>query len=297
MNKAAMENNDVSEQRIAQQRGWNRKTTGGQPPRVPTGAVLTDPNIWSNSQSGVVTNDPAPYTAPGSSALGTNWSSLVWSLGGASQHEHPMARNPHTPPVLYALLGDEASKFVTAQTAADGNCLFDSVRIILQSLDMNYTVRHLRSVVAYQTLDTHDKQTTETIASWITLYRQGKAERNFEMCQEYAHVEPVSNSRPPLSIQDRKKLSREMMKNTYWGDEHALRVLEERLCMRFLILHPDGSTQHPLDHRCSAAWRPDHVAMLLLSQKHYQPISYEGRYVFCADDLPPAVHKVFVRRS
>lgn len=291
-----MENIDVAEQRIAQQRGWNRKTTGGQAPRVPTGAVLTDPNIWNDSR-GMSSDGPVPYTAHGTSTLGTTWSSLVWSLGDANQHQRPMARNPHTPPVLYALLGDNASKFVTAQTAANGDCLFDSVRIILQSLDMNYTVRHLRSVVAYQALDTHDKQTNETIASWIALYRQAKAERNSEMCTEYAHVEPVSNVRPPLSIQDRKKLSREMMKNSYWGDEHALRILEERLSMRFLILHPDGSTQHPLDHRCSAAWRPDHVAMLILNQKHYQPISYDGRYVFCADDLPPDVHKVFVRRS
>jgi hypothetical protein len=77
-----------------------------------------------------------------------------------------------------------------------------------------------------------------------------------------------------------------MMKSSYWGDEHALRILEETLGIRFVLT--DSQTKSVLcgpEH--DIAWKPKYHAVLILDRetKHYRPVSKNDKFLFSRDEI------------
>lgn len=315
---------DIVSRRNAQQLSWFRRTVG-----VGGSATgLPDTSVWSQSLStdsgnsdgiisgieglhnvggisGSVSGISRPSGVSGISAIcgrSTHGSALGWSQSQTPSQSHFQQQqqkqlhppNPKTPPCLYSILpGFEAAKFEVMFVPNCGDCLFDSIRIILQSIGLDYTLKHLRSVVAYPVLDVHDKETNATIDTWLALYKQACKEKNKKLHEEYKFISSLENAKIPLSKKHREELYKAMMLPDYWGDDHAIRILEERLNVRFLTLHDNGVGQFPLDHSKESRFNPEHIALLFQTQNCYMPLSYNSQYVFRRDTVPETIRRLF----
>lgn len=205
--------------------------------------------------------------------------------------------------VLLPVVGlQECNKFRIHETVKDGDCLFDSVRQMLNSVKVHYPTNYLRRVVAESLLL---PQYYGVIETWYSLYKELLKENNVRMLNEYAFLQPLSNAKDTIFSQSTIwQVSQAMMnRGLYWGEEHALRVLEDQLQIRFLIFETTSSSStrktlrlhYPLDHFTSSSTStttnkaPSHYLILYLTHNHYQPISYDHKFVFPVQDLPPTL--------
>ena len=62
--------------------------------------------------------------------------------------------------------------FNLEETVDDGNCFFDSLRIILSSLNYNFSILKLREICYKPFLDKKDENANKTIDYWLTLYKE-----------------------------------------------------------------------------------------------------------------------------
>ena len=174
-------------------------------------------------------------------------------------------------------------------TVKNGNCLFDCVCQIMKSINLHTTITHLRKVVAFPVMNVKDTLMNETLKTWCLLAKESQEP---SISLELQHVQSIQD---PLTPNARLQIWNNMMNpSLYWGDEHALRILEERLQCIFLIFSYNHGLHMPIDHTESSSYNPTHYTMLYLSGKnemckHYRPISYKGQWVFSLKDLPSRV--------
>lgn len=163
-----------------------------------------------------------------------------------------------------------------------GDCLFDSVRIVLQSERIYTTNQELRRIVADTVLDLSDRDATSAIQLWKMSYMAG-------MAAEFQHVRNVvrqGEDPAMITINDRRLIFSNMLcPNLYWGDEYALRIMEREFHVVFLLftdlrLKPVVPLDHEPNHQFT------HYIMLYLSRIHYQPVSYGSRFLFQPEQLP-----------
>lgn len=320
MSQRGLDDGDGMGRRLMQQLSWMQRLGN----RPPSSRVITDQAFWmpqqpqpSSAQSVGFGSTAAPSAVPpagtpfiqSTSALepasfhaqGGNkrvsWSAAAWDEPSASQSSHatPSSYNPATPPCLrHVLPPAESAKFSLSETLKNGDSLFASVKIILESIGTFYTINHLRRVVAYPVLNTHDKETNDSIRTWLSLIQQAKADKNKELMEHCSHLKPFQDAKYPLSPKQRKELYACLLKRSYAGDEHALRVLESQLQVRFLVL--DGTyctARYPVVHAPERQFRPQYCAMLYAESGHYSPISYNGQFVWRLDQLPTSVRFLF----
>lgn len=179
----------------------------------------------------------------------------------------------------------------------DGDCLFKSVQIILASIGQIKSINELRQIVASPVLNEQDEMTNKTIENWIKLYHDALAEENIQLLVEYRHVACVGNDKDitlPLTMENRKKLYFAMLEKSYWGEQHACRVLEEYFKMRFLIIHDDIK-------RPSICWyhtpgfTQQMFGVLYLSGQHYSPVSINEQFIYKWDEFPLDVAHFFAK--
>lgn len=182
-------------------------------------------------------------------------------------------------------------------TIKNGDCLFDSLRIMLQSIGLQYSLAYLRGVVARSVLSVHEnKAVYSTVQTWYELYQSFLDSRDYVLLHEYAFLSPTKNQSWPLQPHVLQALSENMMKpKLYWGEEFALRTFEKQLQIRFFILEKKDNLYRlhaPLCHNDDPDYQPTHYLWLLLDRKHYQPLSFGGQFVFAPDELPLYLQKL-----
>jgi hypothetical protein len=195
-------------------------------------------------------------------------------------------------------MGHVAGEFLIEDSAMDGNCFFDSIRIILESVGVYKTVEDLRKVVALSVKDPTNRIVNDTIATWWELFSGAKKERNLELIHEYLHMRYLPDDLVlPLSDENRETLYQTMLTTNYWGEQHACRIIEEQTRLRFLIFQ--GDMQKPsVCWYHSRGYKPEYYCFLYNSNQHYMPVSFRGKFIYKWDELPTDVQlffsKVFV---
>ncbi len=193
-------------------------------------------------------------------------------------------------------------KWKTHRVKSQGDCLFDSIRIALQSIGYKYKIVDLRHAVAKRVLDGNDNEMKNTIDMWIELYKQsttGEKDLLFE-CFQVAEVVSKKKKTTRLTYQDRFSIYNNMMTSMFWGEETTLRTLERSLYTRFLIFYLKSTTEDgdlkplPMQPTSNGEIFPyDTFIVLFLNGNHYQPMSHEGKFVFLKDSLPDDVTELF----
>jgi DNA-binding cell septation regulator SpoVG len=202
------------------------------------------------------------------------------------------------PSWIIAQVGAEITRDLALHSvSADGNCFFESIRLILGSVGLVRSVEELRRVVAYPVLNSADALTNATIQTWWELFTAGQKEKDFGLIEEYKHMCHLPPDVTfPLSPEHRQILHETMLKKYYWGEQHACRVIEEQTQMRFLLFN--GQFQKPmLDWFQSDQLQPQHYCLLYNSCQHFNPISYRGKFIFRWQELPVALQTFFSRAA
>jgi len=171
------------------------------------------------------------------------------------------------------------------EIAMDGNCLFKSLQVILASAGLQYSVEELRRVVADPVLNEQDQLTNNTIAMWLELVKGAYQENDQVLMNEYRHVAPLHQATWPLNTQQRQVLWHQMLKNSYWGEQHACRIFEEQTQMRILFIQGDNERPNLCWYH-SKKFDPTHYVILYLNGQHYNPVSINDTFIFEWKDVP-----------
>lgn len=194
---------------------------------------------------------------------------------------------------VFQQLGPIARDFELHKSSSDGNCFFESIRIILETVGIQRSIEQLRHVVAKPVLDPRDDIVNMTIKNWWDLYSGGKKENNRMLMEEYKHMRNLPDDvQTPLSDENRKILFDMMLTRHYWGEHHACRIIEEQTQMRFLIF--SGDIQNPsLNWYHSKSFKPTHYCFLFNSNQHYMPVSFRNKFIFKWDEIPYEIQAFF----
>jgi len=187
------------------------------------------------------------------------------------------------------------------ETPGDGNCFFYALCRALNSAGLSCTIQDLRHLVASRVLNENDESTTFAISTWIILYRDALKESDYRLLSEYKHVQDIANE-STLNIQSRTQLYRSIMSPDYWGDEFAIRTLEDLLRLTILIWNKDmQSPMHTrtfseIKERNLGGFRKIHWYILLLfspSSRHYEGLSVNSQMIFTFATLPSQIKTSF----
>ena len=198
---------------------------------------------------------------------------------------------------------EDAAQVCIYTTSSNGDCLFDSIRIVLYNetdLHRYDDCTFIRSVVARSILDPTNKKAVEALHHWHTLYQEFVKEKNLLQMNEYSFMKPsLEYVDWPLPYTVVKEISDCMMQpNEYWGEEYALRVLENQLRIQFIILKiiitASGKSSVFIHKPLSSdTLHVTHYVWLLLCKSHYQPISFQGRFIFPVKQVPVQLQTIF----
>ena len=216
----------------------------------------------------------------------------------------------------------DESGFVIHDSLENGDCFFDSVRQALASVKKSKTVEDLRHIVARTILDPTDEFANYNLSQWKELLEMALLEKDKEMIQEFAHAKGLvdfekleeverqkqdpkdsdsatSTSSPPFvpTKRQRESVYEMMCSPIYWGNEYAVYILEKVYNITFLIFkEDDGKVRSPSDH--GPDFQPKYFCILVLFDsndrpKHYQPVSYHGKFFLKLQDIPSMVVEKF----
>ena len=187
---------------------------------------------------------------------------------------------------------ETARYFKIYSSVQDGNCFFDSVRIIL-SQTLPQTIAQIRYVVALPVRDVRNDNITETIKNWIQLYQDALKENTTELKREYQHVAGVTL---PLTDHGRDCIFYSMMQSSYWGEEHACRIVEETYNIRFLIFDGDYEKFEVNHSYYSPTYNHGNqldYCFIYKANSHYMPVLFQDKSKWKWEQLPREVQLLF----
>lgn len=202
------------------------------------------------------------------------------------------------PSYIKSFIGSETFRMARIHwVRADGNCFFDSVRVILHSIRMFTTVKELRQHVAEPLVQAQDELTRETLINWLQIYQGACREHDAILLQQFAFLKGLEHVHPSLELtrEEQQRLYEQMTDEhqpLYWGEQHAMRIIEESTGLRFLIISDQTVNPHQPQVTCSLSWyhspeyKPKAYAILYLQHEHYMPVSLNTQFVFAWRDLP-----------
>jgi hypothetical protein len=206
----------------------------------------------------------------------------------------PIYRIPTQSWLATQKLGNDHKHFGYVPVPEDGDCLFHCVRcVFIKTANKTYDVRDLRHVVAKTVLDEDNVQMTDILQSWRHLYQEAITNGDLQFAREYAHMEGITD----INTAAREKIFQRMMTRSYWGDEHALRVLEDVCGVRFIVLNSE-SKNVAFSYRDIEPRDPlvpvNRFILLSLHHRHYEVICFEkarGKWLFAfkEDELPAVI--------
>lgn len=190
---------------------------------------------------------------------------------------------------------NDCKHFRTVHVGGDGDCLHSSLRVICAvSGNAQYTTHDFRYIVANQVLNTNDIQMTKILETWLDIYTSALQCHNLELARDYAQMDGVRT----LNENGRKRIFQNMMdKNIFWGEEHTLRVIEDKLGIRIIVFKPDiegvSFVHRDLDKIDPTLPPITHLVMLSLFNRHYEPIGfiYNGKLKFAlkVNEIPTVI--------
>ena len=192
----------------------------------------------------------------------------------------------------------------------DGNCLFASVTLALNHASAEHqqiinrvldahciketctsiTPQALRYHVVSKVLDKECALMNSACSQWIQIARSAVEEKDTVLLGEYSHVLPVLNCSDPddLTAKERRVLFEEMAKNTFWGEQVCVALIQRITGVTLLIIDDNGHLLHQVDDDLAHNTLPSNplFAILHLHGKHYQPICNLKTLVFDCETLP-----------
>jgi hypothetical protein len=198
------------------------------------------------------------------------------------------------PWVLQKFPSEIALNFKIYRSDENGNCFFDSVRIIQSQTYPHITIGQLRALVASPVRDISNVIVTETLHNWIELYQGAEREKDIDLIREFQHVSDVTL---PLTDRGRQHIFDMMMKSSYWGEQHACRIIEETFNIRFLIFDGDSEASQ-VNQYYSKSYGRNHLSsldycFLYKHNHHFMPISYKDKFKWKWENLPREVQLFF----
>jgi len=171
----------------------------------------------------------------------------------------------------------------------DGNCLFSSLERILKSCnDSHYTAKNFRHLVAYSVLDKKDSTANQVLKQWFDI--AGGSELDREIKTDFRHIVALQDKTWPPNEITRRWLYHYMRDNNmYWGEEYALCVLEKALQIQIIIINENGDLRDNRSNHWNEDfkknYRPTRFCLVRLKCRHYEPLSYNGIFLFSPRDL------------
>lgn len=285
------------EKRNDQQRMWRQSTSTTTAPKPPHSTMLFSSTPFFDTQTA------APVQSLTSRLRGTTFNADQTPY--ASTLPTITNSNSNILACLYRLLNpEEASRFQCHHT----DSCFEAIQTILSSIGLQYSAAHLKSVVVYEVLDMHDKDTKKAIQKWLDQYHQAVAVDDFQTLQRLQFLSEFANHhhrRGIVSRKDRQKLYENMLaegSRGYWGDEFALAVLSKKLKLDILMLDAGGVPMPTVSVSEPFGGAPQHAAMLVVDNAcsgggggggKYRSLSFDGQFVFPKNTLPPTLTKLF----
>ncbi len=285
---------DMVEKRNDQQRMWRQSTAATATPKTTHSTMLFSSTPFFDTQTS------APVQSLTSRLRGTTFN--VDQTPYASTLPTITNNSNNILACLYRLLNsEEASRF---QCHPAASC-FEAIQTILSSIGLQYSAAHLKSVVVYEVLDMHDKDTKKAIQKWLDQYHQAVAVDDFQTLQRLQFLSEFANHhrRGIVSRKDRQKLYENMLaegSRGYGGDDFALAVLSKKLKLDILLLDAGGVPMPTVSVSEPFVGTPQHAAMLVVDNScggggcgKYRSLSFDGQFVFPKNTLPPTLTKLF----
>lgn len=162
------------------------------------------------------------------------------------------------------------------------SCLFDSIDTVLKSVSYNCSAQQLRDVVAHTIINNDKKkQVMNTICGWIEIVRDAIRSNDLRRIEQMRHVLPYSCRN--LKDSDREAIYHEMKKDTYWGDDFALEVLQQQLKLQFVVIDVlEDEKNSKLTYPNRTKWgnyNPSHCVFLLRNGFHIRPLSIHSKFI------------------
>jgi len=155
-----------------------------------------------------------------------------------------------------------------------GDCLFDSIKICLNSININVSSTFLRKK-AYQSILYDIEETREAIDHWINVYHYRPTEYTF--IRPFLHIKEFSKN-------DHEKLYKLLCDNRYtWGEEYALRQLQKILNLAIIVFDTSVNNYHR--YNIDDLKNYDNLIVLNLSRQHYTPMKIFNKYVWNIHEL------------
>lgn len=168
---------------------------------------------------------------------------------------------------------------------ADGDCLFHCVRKVLHDLNIQVSIKDLRTIVARSV---GEKEFTML----HNIYSMAVKANEHDLINDYHYMQ---------NVQTVSDLRRAILTTDYFGDEMALRAIENAYPVKFMVIRILENNRIELSRRFSdeevnnKPW----FSMLLLNMKavHYELISYNDKNVMRREELPLKIQRLMKQRE
>lgn len=189
---------------------------------------------------------------------------------------------------LRDLFNVDMFRFRLKKTNPNGDCFFESISIMLNSVNYNITTSQVRKVVADSILLQTD-YSNHAIQNWLEIFN---ATDDLDIQREMAFMYVLETTSWPLPKEDLYRLSDALNdKNLYWGDQYAVNVVSTQTKLKICVIcytrgNLSGFSSHGDNNLC---------ALLFLNTEvpHYDIFKFDGKYVFPFDTLPKNIQNLF----
>jgi len=164
--------------------------------------------------------------------------------------------------------------FSIMPNSGGGDCLFLCYEMAIKSLNVSTSVEELRSIVA-------ESVGEDQFSVLKIIYDEAARENEYTVLQDYNFMRGVE------TLED---LRRNMKTREYWGDEMAIRALEEASGISLCVVTKDQSNKTIIADKMDADQTVDSKRHLivLLENSHYQVIKYKNDIVLDWEELQEA---------
>jgi len=167
----------------------------------------------------------------------------------------------------------------------DGDCLFHCIKRVLGDLDIEVSIRDLRSIVA--------RNTGEKELEFLrNIYTMAWREGDQSLLSDYSFM---------INVHTLPQLRQAIMRPSYFGDEMALKAIENVYPVKCMVLRMLPNDKIELakrfdDHNVNT--KPWFSLLLLnLSYQHYELVYFKGRCTMRREDLPPKIQRLLRQQT
>lgn len=168
--------------------------------------------------------------------------------------------------------------FSIIPNSGGGDCLFLCYERAIRSLHVGTSVQELRAIVA-------ESVTEDQFSVLKLIYDEAARENEYTVLQDYNFMRGAETLE---GLRDNMKTTQ------YWGDEMAIRALEEASGISLCVITKDQSNKTIVANKMDSDQIPDSKRNLvvLLENSHYQIIEYKGKIVLDKDETQEAKQRL-----